>query len=218
MRRMVVTSSVLALLVSLVVPVYAQDTKEARGTVSAIAGDTVTVKAGTQELKVMVDAKTTIVTEGGGTATRAAVAKGAAGPKLGELLKVGEAVEVSYRESGGALYATNVRRVSSAGAGGGGGTSVATRRHEVGNGQRDGDGGVQHLADDLAGRVQGASPSPRPTPSTRTRSSWVREPGPLPRRGRSRSPTWSRRATASTVTYVPSGSTIRATEVRVRPS
>ena len=90
MRRMVVTSSVLALLASLVVPVYAQDTKSARGTVTAIAGDTVTVKAGTQELKLMVDAKTTVVTEGGGTATRAATAKGAAGPKLAELLKVGE--------------------------------------------------------------------------------------------------------------------------------
>ena len=71
MRRMVVTSSVLALLASLVVPVYAQDTKSARGTVTAIAGDTVTVKAGMQELKLMVDAKTTVVTEGGGTAPRA---------------------------------------------------------------------------------------------------------------------------------------------------
>ncbi len=119
MRRMVVTSSVLALLASLVVPVYAQDSKSARGTVTAIVGDTVTVKAGTQELKLMVDAKTTVVTEGGGTATRAATAKGAAGPKLTELLKVGENVEVSYREAGGVLHATNVRRVSSPGSGGG---------------------------------------------------------------------------------------------------
>jgi Domain of unknown function (DUF5666) len=120
MRRMLVTGSVLAFLVSLVGPAQAQETKSARGTVTALAGDTLTVKAGTQELKIMVDQKTTVVVEGGGTAERAAAAKGTTGPKLAELLKVGDAVEVSYRETGGMLHATNVRRVPSAGAGGGG--------------------------------------------------------------------------------------------------
>ena len=80
MRRMLVTGSVLAFLASFVGPADAQETKSARGTVSAIAGDTVTVKAGTQELKFTVDAKTTVVVEGGGTADRAAAAKGTAGP------------------------------------------------------------------------------------------------------------------------------------------
>jgi hypothetical protein len=120
MRRMLVTGSVLAFLVSFVGPAHAQETKSARGTVTALAGDTLTVKAGTQELKIMVDQKTTVVVEGGGTAERAAAAKGTTGPKLAELLKVGDAVEVSYRETGGMLHATNVRRVPSAGAGGGG--------------------------------------------------------------------------------------------------
>ena len=91
---------------------------------TAIAGDTVTVKAGTQELKFMVDATTTGVAEGGGTASRAAEAKGAAGPKLAEVLKVGENVEVSYREASGMLHATNVQ-TGRLGRRGGGGTSEA---------------------------------------------------------------------------------------------
>jgi hypothetical protein len=118
MRRMVITSAILVF-AWLVVPALAQS-KSARGTVTAMAGDTVTVKAGTQELKFTVDATTRVIGEGAGTAARAAEAKGAAGPKLAEVLKVGDNVEVSYREATGMLLATTVQRVASAGAGGGG--------------------------------------------------------------------------------------------------
>ena len=119
MRRMVVTSAILVF-AWLVVPTLAQSSKSARGTVTAMAGDTVTVKAGTQELKFTVDATTRVIGEGAGTAARAAEAKGAAGPKLAEVLKVGDNVEVSYRETTGMLLATTVQRVATAGAGGGG--------------------------------------------------------------------------------------------------
>jgi hypothetical protein len=119
MRRMVVTSAILVF-AWLVVPTLAQSSKSARGTVTAMAGDTVTIKAGTQELKFTVDATTRVIGEGAGTASRAAEAKGAAGPKLAEVLKVGDNVEVSYREASGMLHATTVQRVSSAGSGGGG--------------------------------------------------------------------------------------------------
>jgi Domain of unknown function (DUF5666) len=119
MRRMVVTSAILVF-AWLVVPTLAQSSKSARGTVTAMAGDTVTIKAGTQELKFTVDATTRVIGEGAGTASRAAEAKGAAGPKLAEVLKVGDNVEVSYREASGMLQATTVQRVSSAGSGGGG--------------------------------------------------------------------------------------------------
>ena len=118
MRRMVVTSAILVF-AWLVVPALAQS-KSARGTVTAMSGDTVTVKAGTQELKFTVDATTRVIGEGAGTASRAAEAKGATGPKLAEVLKVGDNVEVSYREASGMLHATTVQRVASAGAGGGG--------------------------------------------------------------------------------------------------
>jgi hypothetical protein len=119
MRRMVVTSAILVF-AWLVVPTLAQSSKSARGTVTAMAGDTVTIKAGTQELKFTVDATTRVIGEGAGTASRAAEAKGAAGPKLAEVLKVGDNVEVSYREASGMLHATTVQRVNSAGSGGGG--------------------------------------------------------------------------------------------------
>ena len=214
MRRMVVTSSVLALLASLVVPVYAQDTKSARGTITAIVGDTVTVKAGTQELKLMVDAKTTVVTEGGGTATRAATAKGAAGPKLTELLKVGENVEVSYREAGGVLHATNVRRVSSAGAGGGGTSDQkAAEKSETANGNvtdvtqtaltitGSGSGGTkftQTYTIDANTKVVGEGVGTAASKGKVTITDLVRKGDPV------------------TVTYTASGSTVRATEVRVR--
>jgi len=116
---MVVTSAILVF-AWLVVPTLAQSSKSARGTVTAMAGDTVTIKAGTQELKFTVDATTRVIGEGAGTASRAAEAKGAAGPKLAEVLKVGDNVEVSYREASGMLHATTVQRVNSAGSGGGG--------------------------------------------------------------------------------------------------
>jgi hypothetical protein len=88
--------------------------------VTAIGADSVTVKAGTADMKFMVDAKTTIEAVGAGTASRAAQAEGKPGPKLSEVIKVGQAVEVSYREAGGTLQASRIRGVSSVGAGGGG--------------------------------------------------------------------------------------------------
>lgn len=119
MRRMFLSGSLLAAALMLAVPGYAQETKTARGTVSAVSADSITVKAGAQDVKVMVDAKTEVIAAGGSTATRAAAAKGAAGPRLAELVKIGDNVEVSYRESGGIAHATAVRKVRSAGAGGG---------------------------------------------------------------------------------------------------
>lgn len=125
MRRTVlaVPLAALALVAWLTPQALAQPTKTARGTVTAIVADSITVMAGTQEMKFMVDEKTTITATGAGTAARAATAAGKSGPKLAEVLKVGEAVEVSYHEMGGSMHAASVRRIASAGAGGGGTTS-----------------------------------------------------------------------------------------------
>ena len=101
------------------VPASAQDTKSARGTVTAMAADSITVKAGEREMKFSVDGKTTVVATGGGTATRKAEAAGTPGPKLSDLVKVGDAVEISYHEMGATLHAASVRRVASPGSGGG---------------------------------------------------------------------------------------------------
>lgn len=99
---------------------FAQGTKSARGTVSAMGADTVTVKAGDRELKFMIDAKTVLTAAGAGTADRRAETTGKPGPQLSDFVKVGDAVEVSYLEKGGTLYAANIRRTRSPGAGGGG--------------------------------------------------------------------------------------------------
>jgi hypothetical protein len=71
-------------------------------------------------MKFTIDAKTVLTASGAGTAERKAEAAGKAGPKLSDFVKVGDAVEVNYHETGGTLHAANVRRIRSAGSGGGG--------------------------------------------------------------------------------------------------
>ena len=94
----------------------AQETKMARGTVSVVAEDSVTVKTPEKEMKFAADSKTTVEAIGGSTKTKQAQAAGQAGPKLTEVLKVGQPVTVSYTESGGVLKAVGIRAISSFGA------------------------------------------------------------------------------------------------------
>ena len=112
----------------------AQETKSARGTVTAISGGTITVKAADRELKFTVDAKTVLTASGAGTAERKAEAAGTPGPRLSDFVKTGDAIEVTYQETGGAMRATRIARVNSAGAGGG---SVSGERSESSNGTVD---------------------------------------------------------------------------------
>lgn len=97
----------------------AQEAKTARGTVKALAADSVTVTVGSQEMKFTVDSKTMVEATGAGTQTRQAVAAGRAGPKLADVVKTGQAVEVSYHEAGGTMHATQIRLIRSTGATGG---------------------------------------------------------------------------------------------------
>jgi len=121
MRRTVLALplATLSLIAWLTPGVVAQDTKSARGSVTAMGADTITLKAGDREMKFAIDGKTSVIASGGGTATRKAAAAGTAGPKLADLIKVGDAVEISYHEMGGTLHAASVRKVTSPGAGGG---------------------------------------------------------------------------------------------------
>jgi hypothetical protein len=95
------------------------DTKTARGTVSAMTGSSVTVKVADKEMKFNVDEKTEVIAKGAGTKNRQAQAKGMAGPKLSDVVKTGEAVRVSYHDMGGTLHAARIEAVASAGDGGG---------------------------------------------------------------------------------------------------
>ena len=103
----VVLAGALALAVA-ASPVLAQS-KTVRGTVTAIAGDSVTVKTLDKDMTFKVDGKTDVIAKGGSTATRAAQAAGAAGPNLGDIIKVGEGIEVSYTEAAGVMHATQIR-------------------------------------------------------------------------------------------------------------
>jgi hypothetical protein len=97
----------------------AQGTKSARGTVTAIGGDSITVKAAERELKFTVDPKTVLTASGAGTAERKAEAAGKPGPRLADFVKTGDAVEVTYQETGSTMRASSIRRVTDAGSGGG---------------------------------------------------------------------------------------------------
>jgi len=100
--------------------VLAQETKNARGTVTALAADSVTVKVGEQEMKFSVDGKTAVEAVGAGTKAKKAQAAGQPGPKLSDVVKVGQPVAVSYRDMGGTLHASRIRAIASVGAAGGG--------------------------------------------------------------------------------------------------
>jgi hypothetical protein len=116
MRRFLFALPVAALIAGLHTPASAQELKS-RGSLVSMAADSITVKVGTTDMKFTVDAKTTVSAPGGGTKERAASASGKSGPMLSEVLKVGDAVEVSYTEAGG-RHATLIRKVSSPGTGG----------------------------------------------------------------------------------------------------
>jgi hypothetical protein len=93
----------------------AQETKSARGTATVVAEDSLTVKTPEGDRKFVVDSKTTVEAIGAGTRTRQAQAAGQAGPKLTEVLKVGQPVAVNYTESGGVLRAVSIRAISNLG-------------------------------------------------------------------------------------------------------
>ncbi len=75
----------------------AQESKKARGTVTAMNATMVTVKVAGADMNFAVDDKTKVEAPGAGTATRRAAAAGKAGVKLGDVVKTGDAVEVSYQ-------------------------------------------------------------------------------------------------------------------------
>lgn len=97
--------------------VGAQDTKMARGAVTAMAGDSVTVKTADGEMKFGVDSKTVVEARGAGTRGRLAQTLGQPGPKLSEVVKVGQAVEVTYSGMTGMMHAERIRAVTSAASG-----------------------------------------------------------------------------------------------------
>jgi hypothetical protein len=82
----------------------------ATGVVSAVSGNTLTVKEKTGDATFTVDNKTIVSGKGFGTAGRKLEDSGGK-PTLGEFVKEGDTVTVTYVEEGGAKKASNVRVV-----------------------------------------------------------------------------------------------------------
>jgi hypothetical protein len=126
----------------------AQDSKSARGTVTAVGGDSISVRVADRELKFAVDSKTVLTASGAGTADRRAEAADKPGPRLTDFIKTGDAVEVRYQETGSTMRASNIRRVTSAGSGGG---STSDDRAETANGAVDSISGTTLVISGSAG-------------------------------------------------------------------
>jgi Domain of unknown function (DUF5666) len=89
-------------------PAFAQE-KWVRGTVTAVTGNSITVKAKGKDYTIGIDKATDVTAPGAGTATRAAQKAGETGIHVPEVIKVGSGAEVRYRESGGTMTATSIR-------------------------------------------------------------------------------------------------------------
>jgi len=95
-------------------PAKADDVKAkamtATGVVSAVSGNTLTIKEKTGDATFTIDTKTLVSGRGLGTAGRKLEDAGGK-PTLGEFVKEGDTVSVTYLEEGGAKKASNVRVV-----------------------------------------------------------------------------------------------------------
>jgi hypothetical protein len=95
-------------------PALAQGAKVARGTVAEIGGRWVIVKVGDNNMKFDVDSKTSVEARGASAKVRLATVSGKSGPHLDELLKVGQAVAVTYDGMAGSPRATRILAISNA--------------------------------------------------------------------------------------------------------
>ena len=98
-------------------PARAQS-KEARGTVTAVTESTISMKAGAEQLTFYVDSDTHLDVR---TAQRdlQQAQPGKPSPRVNNFFEPGQAVLIRYREEKGRNHALDITRISSAGAGGG---------------------------------------------------------------------------------------------------
>jgi Domain of unknown function (DUF5666) len=200
-----VTVAVVGLLAS-AGPVSAQ-TKEARGTVSAVTEKTITIKAGTQELTFDVDSQTRLEVRSAAKEVQAAQ-PGNPRPRVNQFFEVGMPVLVRYREEKGRNHALDIERVGSAGSGGGGVadpskiadgkvTAVSASSMTVSSGGKDLTFAVTKDTDVL---VKGATKATNAAGGSTTLSTFVHSGDTV------------------SVSYKEAGGTMTASEIRVRIS
>jgi hypothetical protein len=107
--------AVLTIAALLATPARAQEAKKTRGKVTALTATNLTLDVAGSPMNFAVDAKTKVEAPGAGTATRRAEAAGKPGVKLTDVIKMGDAVEVSYHDTAGKMQASEIRKVTSVG-------------------------------------------------------------------------------------------------------
>ncbi len=101
---------VFALAALLVLPLAAgAQEKWVRGEVTAVTGNSFTIKAADGSMTFAIDASTDIVAPGGATATKEARKFGKEGTTLDKVIKAGDMVEVHYKDAAGTMMATEIR-------------------------------------------------------------------------------------------------------------
>jgi hypothetical protein len=112
MKRLIAMLGCAVLLAAVPPAAMAQATKTVKGSVTTVGADSITVKVGGKDMTFAVDGKTHVVAPGGSTKTREAKAEGKAGPMLTDVVKTGQAVEVSYHEKG--MHAATIKAIADA--------------------------------------------------------------------------------------------------------
>lgn len=110
MKRLIVGAACAALLAVVPGGVMAQATKVVKGSVTAVSASSITVKVADKDMTFAVDGRTRVVAPGGSTKEREAKAEGKGGPVLTDVIKTGQAVEVSYHEQG--MHAATIRAIA----------------------------------------------------------------------------------------------------------
>ena len=89
----------------------AGDAKVAKGTITAIGGQSLTVKVGEHDMAFKVDTKTIVRARGAATKASRFAATGKPGPHLIDVLHTGQAVSVTYSDLAGSLHASEIKAI-----------------------------------------------------------------------------------------------------------
>ena len=112
MQRLLISLSCVVVLAAAPGGVQAQPTKNVKGTLTAVADNSITVNGPAGDMKFMVNGQSKVIAPGASTTTAAVKAQGGgAKPVLTAFLKTGQSVSVDYHEEG--MHAATVRVVSS---------------------------------------------------------------------------------------------------------
>ncbi|HSL23078.1 MAG TPA: DUF5666 domain-containing protein [Vicinamibacterales bacterium] len=109
MRRAAVVLVAALVYLSLAAVMAAPDDQWARGKVTAVSADSITIDVKGQAMTFNVDTATDVFARGAGTKTREMMKSTGKKPVLTDIVKVGDNVEISYAESGGAMVAKAIR-------------------------------------------------------------------------------------------------------------